>query len=160
VDINQPILLVCETDTAEESVMRLARIGYEKVLGYLEGGFEAWEKANYAEDEVESVSADELQQLMEENPEAILLDVRKESEFANSHMVGATHIPLAELQARRHDFEPDRKYIVYCGGGYRSMIAVSLLKIFGVDKPTNVHGGFAAIQNTEGISVAARTATI
>jgi hydroxyacylglutathione hydrolase len=155
VDIHKPLLLVCEPGKEEEAITRLARVGFENVIGYLQGGFPAWQAAHEQMDEVDSVEADQLRRLMEENPEAIVLDVRKASEYADAHIVGCTHIPLADIPARKHDFEPDKQYIVYCGGGYRSMIAVSLLKIFGVDKLTNVHGGFGAIKNSEGVSISA-----
>ena len=153
VDINQPLLLVCEPGKEEEAILRLARIGYENVLGYLEGGYNAWVAAHQEEDEVVSIEADELRTLMKDNPDAILIDVRKPGEFADSHLTGATLVTLADMPARRHDFEPDKKYIVYCGGGYRSMIAISLLKIFGIDKLTNVHGGFSAIQKIDDIEI-------
>jgi len=151
VDINQPLLLVCEPGREEEAILRLARIGYENVLGYLNGGFDTWVKNNQEEDEVHSIEADEINRLMLDNPDAILIDVRKASEYADSHIAGATLVSLADMPARRHDFEPDKKYLVYCGGGYRSMIAISLLKVFGIDKLTNVHGGFSAIEKVEDI---------
>ncbi len=153
VDINQPLLLVCEPGREEEAVLRLARIGYENVLGYLNGGYSTWVENNQIEDEVHSIEADEINRLMTENPDAILLDVRKASEYADSHIAGATSISLADMPARRHDFEPDKQYLVYCGGGYRSMIAISLLKVFGIDKLTNVHGGFSAIEKVEDIAI-------
>jgi glyoxylase-like metal-dependent hydrolase (beta-lactamase superfamily II)/rhodanese-related sulfurtransferase len=153
IEINCPILLICYPGTEQEAITRLARIGYENVLGFLEGGFSTWFTAHQETEVVDSIDADDLREFMKQNPDAILLDVRRESEFKNAHVAGATHISLADLPARRHDFEPSRKYVVYCGGGYRSMIAVSLLKIFGVDCPTNINGGFEAISEEEDIQI-------
>ena len=153
VDITRPLLLVCEPGQEAESIQRLLEIGYENILGYLAGGFETWQTTHQETESIESIDADELRNFMREHPDAILLDVRKKSDFLDGHLAGATHISLADLPARQHDFEPSRKYLVYCGGGYRSMIAVSLLKIFGVDQPTSVNGGFGAITAEAGIEI-------
>ena len=145
-DIKQPILLITEPGREEESIIRLSRVGYDNTLGYLEGGFEAWKKAGKEVDSLERISAEELQNKMDEQP--IIFDVRKKSEFDSEHVVGAVNIPLNEINKHLAEFPKDKNFVLHCAGGYRSMIAASILKSRGWDNFVDVRGGFSDIAKT------------
>ncbi len=146
-DIRQEILLVTEAGKEEESMIRLSRIGYDHTIGFLEGGFESWKKAGFEIDTVERITADTLEKDInfDETP---IFDVRKKSEFASENLIGAVNIPLNEINNHLAEFPKNRKFILYCAGGYRSMIAASILKQRGWDNFADVIGGFNEIKKT------------
>jgi rhodanese-related sulfurtransferase len=147
-DIKQAILLIVPEGREEEAIIRLARVGYENVIGYLNGGFETWASSGNSIDKVEEVTSDELYEKSENNDMQIM-DVRKPGEFDSSHIVNAQHYPLDFMHSDLPDIEKQQKYYVHCRGGYRSLIATSLLKRGGFSNPVNVKGGFNALEKTD-----------
>lgn len=145
-DIKQEILLVTEAGKEEESIIRLSRVGYDHAIGYLEGGFEAWEKAGKEVDQINRISAEEFAKEMEAGTK--VFDVRKASEFDSQHVIGASNTPLGNINDYLAEFPKDEKFILHCAGGYRSMIASSILKARGWDNFVDVVGGFKAIEAT------------
>ncbi len=153
-DIKQPLVIVAEDDKIEEAITRLARVGYENVLGYLKGGFEAWKQAGKEIDEIESISAKEFEErLKNEGDKAKVIDVRKLAEYYSQHVVGAVNAPLAYLNEHMADFAPDKTNYVHCAGGYRSVIACSILKARGIHNVVNIAGGFKAISEQSQVPV-------
>jgi hydroxyacylglutathione hydrolase len=145
-DLRQPILLVTEDGREEEAVTRLARVGYDNCLGYLKGGIGAWKASGKDVDSVLSISADELAGLYHENPNLTVLDVRKKSEYNSEHVRGVENMPLDFLNDTLSLVPRDRVAYLHCAGGYRSMIAISILKARGYNNLVDVSGGFAAIK--------------
>ena len=152
-NINQAIVLVTEPGGEKESVLRLARVGFENVKGYLENGTAAWEAAGRKLQQVDSVSAEEVKPLMEQG--YTVLDVRRNTEAQTEHVAGALNVPLKDLQERISELDPNANYLVHCAGGYRSMIASSILKQEGFDNFRNVHGGFDQIKEQKEIELLA-----
>jgi glyoxylase-like metal-dependent hydrolase (beta-lactamase superfamily II)/rhodanese-related sulfurtransferase len=152
---NERMLLVTEPGKEEETLIRLARVGFDKVEGYLAGGFETWKNAGEPIDLIIDVETDELALDLNHDPKIIVVDVRRETEFADGHVAGSVNIPLSEMTdpAQISNFEDDQNIYVHCAGGYRSVIASSLLKRQGIHNIRNVLGGWKKIQNTEGIKV-------
>jgi rhodanese-related sulfurtransferase len=147
IDMRKPLLLVCENGKEEETITRLARVGFENVIGYLEGGIDAWKKAGLPLEKIKSVQPAELATAVKSG--ATVLDVRKFSEAENGHIKNAIVIPLAELDKNASVIPNDEPVYVHCAGGYRSMIATSLLKSKGFNNVINVHDGWNKIKNTE-----------
>lgn len=143
-DVKQPLLLVTEPGREEEAVTRLSRVGFDNTLGYLKGGFEAWKKAAMEYDVVSSITADTFKKELEEGNQAVF-DVRKESEYLSEHVLDANNTPLDFLNDHLAEF-PEKPFFVHCAGGYRSMIASSILKSRGIHNLIDVQGGFKAIQ--------------
>jgi len=139
IDINSKILLVTDKGKEKESVLRLARVGFENVQGYLDGGFEAWVEADLPVDTIKSVEVSQIDALV--NKGAKLLDVRRPGEFEISHVKGSQFFPLANIHDNLGDIVENQQYLIYCAGGYRSMIASSILKSKGYN-PINIYGGF------------------
>ncbi len=147
VDVKQPILLVVDEGKAEEVVTRLSRVGFDNVLGYLEGGIEAWQAAGKEIDTVHRISAEQFAQ--EAKPgESIVVDVRKESEYAAEHVVDAYSKPLAYINDWIKDIHSQEHFYLHCAGGYRSMMAASILQARGYRNFSEVDGGFNAISQT------------
>ncbi len=146
--IDRPLLVVAEDGREAESILRLARVGFENVIGYLQGGFAAWEAADLPCDRVHSIAAEELNSAVAA-ASASIIDVRKPSEFAAGHVLGARLIELDTLVQNLPLLDPKASYIVHCQGGYRSMIAISFMQAYGFKHVTNVLGGFAAISKTD-----------
>ena len=144
---DQAILLVCEPGTEKESIVRLARVGFENIIGHLAGGFNAWATANETIDLIIDVEADELAMDIPFDPNMVIVDVRKTSEFDNGHIKEALTIPLDELTdpASMANFDDNQNIYIHCAGGYRSVIASSLIKRQGIHNIRNVLGGFKAI---------------
>jgi len=144
---DQAILLVCEPGTEKESIVRLARVGFENIIGHLAGGFDAWAKAGEPIDLVIDVEADELAMDIPFDPNMVIVDVRKTSEFDKGHIKEALTIPLDELTdpASMANFDDNQNIYIHCAGGYRSVIASSLIKKQGIHNIRNVVGGFKAI---------------
>lgn len=145
-DIKQQILLITDVGKEEETITRLARVGYDFVIGYLKGGFEAWKEAGMETDSISRMSADEFATQFAQSP--IVIDVRKPSEFAAEHVDGAKNIPLDYINEDLAEFPKDQPFIIHCAGGYRSIIAASILKARGWDNFIDVAGGFSAIAKT------------
>jgi hydroxyacylglutathione hydrolase len=144
-DIQQPLLIVAEKGREEEVVTRLARVGYDHSIGFLDGGFEAWQKAGKETDRVTSIGADELAKAKE--TEAInILDVRKQSEYNAEHVVNAVNASLDHINDSMQLVDKDKTYYVHCASGYRSMVFISVLKARGFDNLIDVKGGFKAIK--------------
>jgi glyoxylase-like metal-dependent hydrolase (beta-lactamase superfamily II)/rhodanese-related sulfurtransferase len=144
---DQAILLVCEPGTEKESIVRLARVGFENIIGHLAGGFNAWATANETIDLIIDVEADELAMDIPFDPNMVIVDVRKTSEFDKGHIKEALTIPLDELTdpASMANFDDNQNIYIHCAGGYRSVIASSLIKRQGIHNIRNVIGGFKAI---------------
>lgn len=145
-DLKQPILLVTEAGKEEEAITRLARVGYDNCLGYLQGGMEAWKEAGKEVDTVTSISAETFSALLAQTPHLAAFDVRKKSEYDSEHVIGVENLPLDFLNENMAQINPDTTYYLHCAGGYRSMIAVSILKARGFENLIDVAGGFAAIK--------------
>ncbi|MEE9406649.1 MAG: MBL fold metallo-hydrolase [Polaribacter sp.] len=146
-DIKQPILLVSEKGREEEVITRLSRVGFDNVLGYLEGGFNSWQDASKEIDTLRSVSADVLEDKIKEN--ALVFDVRKPGEFTGEHIKVAESTPLDFLNNHISEFPKNKDFYVHCAGGYRSVIASSILKARGFHNVIDVAGGYSAIRNTD-----------
>ncbi len=141
--ISTPLVIVAPQGREEEAVRRLARIGYENVRGYLQGGFETWFKAGR---KVETLRSIEPEEFADASASAKVLDVRNPGEWANGHIEGAKFIPLGELESRLSELDPTAEYLIHCGGGYRSMIAASLMRRHDFENIVNVHGGFSKMK--------------
>ncbi len=137
-DIKQPILLVVEEGKETEAITRLARIGYDNCLGYLEGGMEIWEKANKAIQQIQRFDPEDLRKM---NASSRIIDVRKQSEFESQHIVGAENYPLNRLQGQLKDLPKETFLFLICAGGYRSMIAASILAANGFKNIGDIRGG-------------------
>jgi hydroxyacylglutathione hydrolase len=147
-DIKQNILLVAENDNmVEEAIIRLSRVGYDNTIGYLNGGFEAWEKKGKQKDVVHRLTPEQLEEHTKKGRQNII-DVRKVSEFNSEHLVDAINVPLNVLSDYISEFPKDETFIIHCAGGYRSMIAASMLKQRGFDNFVDVIGGISAIKQT------------
>jgi hydroxyacylglutathione hydrolase len=145
-DIKQPILLVTPEGEEEGTIIRLSRVGFDNVLGYLEGSFDSWQKAGKEIDTITSVSADVLSKKINEN--AVVFDVRKPGEYASEHLKIAENTPLDFLNNHISEFPKKGNFYVHCAGGYRSVIAASILKARGFHNLIDVDGGYDAIKNT------------
>lgn len=147
-DLKQPLLLVVPEGKSEEAVTRLSRVGYDNTLGYLEGGMEAWKAAGKEVETLKSISANTFaKKLKTENLH--VLDVRKDGEYKASHIEGAQHFALDFINQNMNQISADKTYHVHCAGGYRSVIAASILKARGFDNLVDIAGGFAAIKSTD-----------
>lgn len=145
-DIKQEILLVTDKDREEEAIIRLSRVGYDHTIGFLAGGFETWQAANFEIDTVERMTASELEASYSKEP--LIIDVRKKSEFDSEHVLNAVNIPLNELNLRFTELPKNQAFILHCAGGYRSMIAASILKSRGFEDFKDVEGGMTEILKT------------
>ena len=144
-DTEQPILLVTPEGREEETVIRLSRVGFDHTLGYLKGGFDTWKQASKEYDTVSPVAPSGLKELMEQG-EVKVFDVRKESEHQSHHLIGAENTPLDFINDYLGEFPSDSVFYVHCAGGYRSMIAASILKSRGIHNLVDITGGFKAIE--------------
>lgn len=151
-DIKQPILLIAEIGEEEEAVTRLARVGYDNVIGFLNKGFQAWVEAEKDFDEIVSVSPEEFVELVDET-ELKVLDVRKPGEYETSHVEGAITVPLDFINESMKLIDPEETYLVHCAGGYRSMIFTSILRARGYENLIDVAGGFGKIKEVEGVKI-------
>ena len=143
-DVKQPLLLVVDKGLEEEAITRLSRVGFDGTLGYLDGGIEAWKNANKDLDTVESISAETFKDALKKS--IPVFDVRKETEFSASHIEEAVLTPLDFLNDHLAQFPNKEPFYLHCAGGYRSMIAASILKSRGIHNLIDVAGGFAAIK--------------
>lgn len=152
-DIKQQILLVTTPGREQEVVTRLARVGYDHAIGFLEGGFDAWKNAGKETDSIVSISAEEFAAAEEQNPDILILDVRKKSEYDSEHIVNAVNAPLDFINDSMQQIDKSKTYYVHCAGGYRSMIFSSILRARGYDNLIDVDGGFAAIKKSDKFTI-------
>ena len=145
-DSKQPLLLITPLGKEEETIMRLARVGYDNTIGYLKGGFEAWRNAGLEYDTITSISAEELEEKISEK--ITVFDVRKPGEYEAEHIVDVPSAPLDFINEHLAEFPKQSPFYVHCAGGYRSVIASSILKARGYHNVINVLGGFDAIKKT------------
>lgn len=148
VDVQQPILLVAPEGREEEAVTRLARVGFDQTLGFLQGGISAWQAAGKALESVHSISAAQFESEYAANRDRVF-DVRKPGEYQSEHIDGAHHAPLSSLNSHLAEFPDTSPFYLHCAGGYRSMIASSMLKARGIHNMIDVQGGYAAISKTQ-----------
>lgn len=146
-DIKQPILLITEIGKEAEAMIRLSRVGYDGTIGYLEGGFETWRKSGKEIDTIKRMSAKEFETMYNTQP-LLIFDVRKKSEFDSEHVINATNVSLNEINQHLAMFPKDQPFVLHCAGGYRSMIAASILKQRGWENFSDVREGFAGISST------------
>ncbi|MDQ6901581.1 MAG: MBL fold metallo-hydrolase [Bacteroidota bacterium] len=150
-DIKQNILIVEEPGREEEVITRLARVGYDYTIGFLQGGMEAWRKAGKEVDQIDSITADQLATIMKADKNINMLDVRKQSEYDSEHVEHAENAPLDYINDSMLKVDKNKKYFVHCASGYRSMIFVSTLKARGYDNLVDITGGFKAIKESNKI---------
>ncbi|RYY20978.1 MAG: MBL fold metallo-hydrolase [Chitinophagaceae bacterium] len=153
---DKPILLVTDPGMERETAVRLARVGFSKMMGYLQGGVTAWRDAGKETDLIIDIEADELAMDLPFDDNLVVVDVRRETEFADGHVAGAMNIPLNEMSdpGSMANIEEHHNLYVHCAGGYRSVIAASLLKRQGIHNLRNIVGGWGAIQNEKNIKTA------
>lgn len=144
VDVKQPILLITDAGKEEETVTRLSRVGFDHILGYLQGGVDAWAKSGKELDKVNRISPKEFEEKVNIEVDKIF-DVRKESEYAAEHLDGAYNRPLAYINEWIKDVVPSEHFYMHCAGGYRSMMAASILQARGYRNFTEIDGGFSEI---------------
>ncbi|GAB3897740.1 MBL fold metallo-hydrolase [Larkinella knui] len=146
-DVKQKLLLVCEPGQEQEALTRLARVGHDQVLGFLAGGFSTWATSSKESDTILSVSAESLANRMADK-ELAIIDVRKPGEYAAEHIAGVRNIPLEYLNDHMAELPKNKVLFIHCAGGYRSMMAASILRARGYEKLLDVAGGFDAIKKT------------
>lgn len=147
-DVKQPIILVTEIGQEEESVTRLSRVGFDNLIGHLEGGFEAWKKTGKEIDTVNRITAEEFSKELKIG-ESKVIDIRKETEYSAEHIDEAYSRPLANINEWIKTIDPKEPFFLHCAGGYRSMIAASILQARGFRNFKEIEGGFNAIAKTE-----------
>jgi len=152
---DQKMVLVTESGKEEETVIRLSRVGFENIQGCLKGGFEAWQNAGEKIDMIIDIEADELMMDLPHDPNLLVVDVRKETEFGEGHLEHAMNLPLSEMTniVELAQFEETQNLYIHCAGGYRSVIAASLLKRQGVNNLGNVLGGWNSIKQQEKVKI-------
>lgn len=148
IDLKQRIVLVTEHGKERESVLRLARVGFDNIAGYLEGGIDAWKNASKETDKINSIDVVEFAK-RENSDHTEVIDVRKVSEWEQGHVKGAILLPLRDLENNLPKLDSNKDYFVHCAAGYRSVIACSILKSRGFHHILNVEGGFEKIKLTE-----------
>jgi hydroxyacylglutathione hydrolase len=155
IPFDKTIVLVAEPGKEKETVVRLARVGFDNMIGYLDGGYEAWKAAGEPIDLIINIEADELAMDLLFDPKLKVVDVRREAEFADGHLQGAVNIPLETLTdpGTMADFDDNDNIYIHCAGGYRSVIASSLFKRQGIHNLHNIYGGWAEIKKLEGLEI-------
>lgn len=148
-DLHQKIIVLTDKGRESEAVLRLARVGYDNSIGYVDGGIEAWRAAGKPVDTITSITADELNAKLQSGTVENLIDVRKPSEYDAEHAEAATNFPLDFINEHLNDLDKDKTYHIHCAGGYRSMIAASILRQQGYKNLVDIIGGFNAIAKTD-----------
>ncbi len=150
-----PMVLVTDPGKEKETIVRLARVGFDKVQGYLEGGYETWKNSGEPVDMIIDIEADELMMDMPHDPNLVVVDVRRETEFGDGHVRDAINIPLNNMvdPASMANLDEDKNLYVHCAGGYRSVIAASLLKRQGIHNLRNILGGWGKIKEQEKVEI-------
>ncbi len=159
---DKTILIIAEPGTEKESIVRLARVGFSKFAGYLEGGFETWRNSGESIDMIINVEADELAMDIPHDDKLVVIDVRRETEFADGHIKNALNIPLSTLNdpASMANIEDDQNLYIHCKSGYRSVVAASILKHQGIHNLYNVLGGWNKIKEQEKIKTEKETSIL
>lgn len=147
-DLKQPILLVVPEGKSKEAVTRLSRVGYDNTLGYLEGGMDAWVDAGKDVEALKSIFAEEFATRFKDG-NLNILDVRRDGEYASSHIENAQHFALDHINNKMSEVSKDKTYYIHCAGGYRSVIAASILKARGFNNLIDIDSGYGAIKNTD-----------
>jgi rhodanese-related sulfurtransferase len=147
-DVKQQILLITYPGKEEEAITRLSRVGYDRTIGFLEGGFESWKKAKKPFETVNRITAKVFEQMYQTN-HVLVIDVRKKSEFDSEHVIGALNVPLNEINQHLALFPKDKPFVLHCAGGYRSMVAAAILKQRGWEDFVDVIGGFDELKKTK-----------
>ncbi len=157
-----PMILVTEPGQEKETIIRLARVGFDKVNGYLDGGFDIWKNAGEKIDLLVDVEADELIMDIPHDNKLVVLDVRRTTEYADGHLKDAVNIPLNDMTdpAMLANLEDDQNIYVHCAGGYRSVIAASLIKRQGIHNIRNVLGGWGKIKEQEKAEIVKETSVL
>lgn len=157
-----PMVLVTEPGQEKETIVRMARVGFDKIKGYLEGGFEAWKKAGEEIDMIIDVEADELMMDIPHDKNLVVVDVRRTTEYADGHLKDALNLPLNDMTdpALLANLEEDQNLYVHCAGGYRSVIASSLLKRQGIHNLRNIVGGWGKIKEQEKAEIVKETSVL
>ncbi|MEO8148761.1 MAG: MBL fold metallo-hydrolase [Bacteroidia bacterium] len=145
IHIEQPLVLITEKGKDHEAVMRLARVGFENIIGVLSGGIESWKAASEPLETIKSIEAEEIPAYCEKKSYCVI-DVRKQGEWESGHLKNATLFPLSDLWADMDKLNKDEKYVIHCAGGYRSMTAASMMRSKGFNNVVNVYGGFSKIK--------------
>ena len=148
VDVKIPLLLVAEPGTEVEAITRLSRVGFDNVIGILNGGFNSWKEAGKSVDTIAAVSASELAEKVNSDSNTKVVDVRRPGEYSAEHVDGASHAPLSFLTDYLERL-PNEDFYMHCAGGYRSVIANSILKKHGIHNAIEVLGGYNAIKKTD-----------
>ncbi len=146
-DVMHPILLITAEGREEEAITRLSRVGFDNTLGFLEGGFKSWENANKTIDTIASIDATDLEKHITKNPN--IFDVRKPSEYNSGHIENAINTPLDFINEHLDEYPKDENFYIHCAGGYRSIIASSILKSRGIHNIVDIKGGFQKIKETQ-----------
>ena len=152
---DQTLMIVCESGREDEVITRLTRVGYDRVLGYLEGGIATWSQAGLATDTVTRITATELSKRLAAKPDLNIVDARKEGEWTAQNLPQAKNIALDDLNLKFNELPTDSTMHIHCAGGYRSMIYASILKSRGIHDLVDVIGGFGAIKDTPGLETSA-----
>ncbi|MCO5725819.1 MBL fold metallo-hydrolase [Robiginitalea marina] len=147
-DVKQPILMVIEPGREEEAVTRLSRVGYDNTLGFLKGGFDTWKASGKDVETTRRVTVEEVVEEFGKGQLPLVIDVRKKSEYDSEHLVDAVNIPLNEINRHLAEIPRDKPFLLHCAGGYRSMIASSILKQRGWDNFADITGGFDELKET------------
>lgn len=147
-DVEQSILLITSDGKEEETIIRLSRVGFDNTLGYLKGGFKAWKKEGFEYDTIAAITASELKIKLKEE-RLNVFDVRKETEYISEHIKGAYNTPLGFLNKHLSEFPDKGLFYIHCAGGYRSMIAASILKSRGIHNLIDISSGFEAIKKSK-----------
>lgn len=147
-DLHQPIIVLADEGRESEAVLRLARVGYDNSIGYVEGGIDSWINASKPVDTITSITAEELDTELKNGAVESLIDVRKPSEYDAEHAEAATSFPLDFINDHLNDLDKNKTYHIHCAGGYRSMIAASILRQQGYKNLVDIIGGFNAIAKT------------
>jgi rhodanese-related sulfurtransferase len=147
-DVNQPILLIVDEDRLEEAITRLSRVGFDNVIGFLRGGFESWKSADKPIASIETISANDFAKINLSN-QLKIFDVRKSTEYDSAHIINAVNAPLNDIDSNYDMYDKDGEVYIHCAGGYRSIIANSILKSKGYHNLIDVLGGFSSIRNTD-----------
>ena len=148
-DVNLPILLIVDEDQLEEAIIRLSRVGFDNVIGFLKGGIDAWKADGKELDSIQSVPASSLKETLQANADTPVVDVRKASEYLSEHILSAENYPLSEINEHLASLPTDQDFFIHCAGGYRSVIASSILKSRGIHNMIDVQGGFGAIKEAD-----------
>ena len=145
-DVKTKILLVCDPGLEKQAIMRLSRVGFDNVIGYLDGGFEIWKKAKQKIDTLDSISSKDLKEII--NSKISLIDVRRKNERNKGYLKLSQNIPLNNIDLNIKDLDKNINHYIHCAGGYRSMIACSILKKLGFNSLYDVKGGFSEIRKS------------